>query len=150
MATGRIAVTSVRCLRTMIVFVLKATSRRVAVGLVGFGYIAHSNLCVHFKTSQSVRKASNLAGVVNRATYPTVTVLKAQKCLPKLCRDKKALLITTHNQPISVLLPIEDFEALMETMDLLGNPKAMRAVRAAKAGKLKYRKLNLFTRNLGL
>ena len=38
----------------------------------------------------------------------------------------------------------------METMDLLANPKAMRVLRAAKAGKLKYQKLDLEDENLGL
>jgi prevent-host-death family protein len=87
---------------------------------------------------------------MSTTTYPTVTVTKAQSGLPKLCRDKKTVLITTHNQPVSVLLPIEDYEALIETMDLLANPRAMRTLRAAKAAKLKYRTLDLDDENLGL
>lgn len=87
---------------------------------------------------------------MGKVTYPTLTVTKAQSGLPKLCRDKKPILITTHNKPVSVLLPIEDYDALIETMDLLANPKAMRTLRAAKAGKLKYRALNLKDENLGL
>src|SRR5437016_3066135 len=57
---------------------------------------------------------------------------------------------TGHDKPVSVLLPIEDYEALIETMDLLANPKAMRTLRAAKAGKLKYRALDLDDENFGL
>ena len=87
---------------------------------------------------------------MGKVTYPTMTVTKAQSGLPKLCRSKKAVLITTHDKPVSVLLPIEDYEALIETMDLLANPKAMRTLRAAKAGKLKYRRLSLDDENLGL
>ena len=79
-----------------------------------------------------------------------MTITKAQSGLPKLCREKKPVLITTHNRPVSVLLSIEDYEAMIETMDLLANPKAMRTIRAAKAGKLKYRKLDLADENLGL
>ncbi len=85
-----------------------------------------------------------------KTTYPTVSVSKAQSGLPKLCRDKKAILITTHEKPVSVLLPIEDYEALIETMDLLANPTAMQTLRAAKAGKLKYRRLNLNDEDFGL
>jgi PHD/YefM family antitoxin component YafN of YafNO toxin-antitoxin module len=85
-----------------------------------------------------------------KTTYPTLSVSKAQSGLPKLCRDKKAILITTHEKPISVLLPIEDYEALIETMDLLANPTAMRTLRAAKAGKLRYRRLNLNDEDFGL
>ena len=83
-------------------------------------------------------------------TFPSMTVTKAQSGLPKLCRSKKAVLITTHDKPVSVLLPVEDYEPLIETMDLLANPKAMGTLRAAKAGKLKYRRLNLDDENLGL
>ena len=79
-----------------------------------------------------------------------MTVTKAQSGLPELCRSKKAVLITTHDKPVSVLLPMEDYEALIETMDLLATPKAMRTLRAAKAGKLKYRRLDLDDENLGL
>jgi PHD/YefM family antitoxin component YafN of YafNO toxin-antitoxin module len=57
---------------------------------------------------------------------------------------------TTHDKPVSVLLPIDEYEALIETMDLLPNPKAMRALRAAMAGKLKYRKLDLNDEHFGL
>lgn len=85
-----------------------------------------------------------------KSTYPTITVTKAQSGLPKLCRSKKPVLITTHDKPVSVLLPIEDYEALIETMDLLANPTAMRTLRAAKAGKLKYRKLDLRDEHFGL
>ena len=87
---------------------------------------------------------------MSKTTYPTVTITKAQSGLPKLCRNKKPVLITTHDKPVSVLLPIEDYDALIETMDLLANPKAMRTLRAAKAGKLKYRTLNLNDENFGV
>ena len=49
-----------------------------------------------------------------------------------------------------MLLPIEDYEALIETMDLLANPKAMRTLRSAKAGQLKYRVLDLDDEDFGL
>jgi hypothetical protein len=35
-------------------------------------------------------------------------------------------------------------------MDLLANPTAMQTLRAAKAGKLRYRRLNLSDENFGL
>src|SRR5258707_15861398 len=78
-----------------------------------------------------------------KTTYPTLSVSKAQSGLPKLCRDKKAILITTPEKPVSVLLPIEDYEALIETMDLLANQTSLRTLRRAKACKLKYRRLDL-------
>jgi PHD/YefM family antitoxin component YafN of YafNO toxin-antitoxin module len=87
---------------------------------------------------------------MTKTTYPAITVTRAQSGLPKLCRSKKAVLITTHDKPVSVLLPIDEYEALIETMDLLANPKAMRTLRAARAGKLKYRKLDLNDEHFGL
>jgi prevent-host-death family protein len=77
-------------------------------------------------------------------------VHKAQQQLPKLCRSGKAYLITNRDQPSAVLLSIDDYEAIMESMDILSNPKAMRVLRAASAGKLKYKRLNLTDENFGL
>jgi prevent-host-death family protein len=79
-----------------------------------------------------------------------MTVTQAQSNLPKLCRQSRRILITKHDQPVSVLLPIGDYEALMETMDLLSNSSAMKILRAAKAGKLSYKKLNLQNEDFGL
>mgnify|MGYP001598376514 CR=1 FL=1 len=44
----------------------------------------------------------------------------------------------------------EDYDALLETMELLSNPTAMKTLRAAKAGKLAYKELNLADENFGL
>lgn len=85
-----------------------------------------------------------------KATYPVMTVTQAQSNLPKLCRQSRRILITKRDQPVSVLLPIADYEAIMETMDLLSNASAMKILRAAKAGKLRYKKLNLQDEDFGL
>jgi prevent-host-death family protein len=77
-------------------------------------------------------------------------VTKAQSNFPRLCREGRNVLITKRDQPVSVLLSIEDYEALMETVDLLSNPKAMKALRAAMAGKLRYKRLDLDDDNFGL
>ena len=85
-----------------------------------------------------------------KATYPVMSVTQAQSDFPKLCRQGKRILITKRDKPVSVLLPIGDYEAMMETMDLLSNPRAMKTLRAAKAGKLTYRKLDLDDEHFGL
>jgi PHD/YefM family antitoxin component YafN of YafNO toxin-antitoxin module len=79
-----------------------------------------------------------------------MTVKQAQSSLPKLCRQGKPILVTNRQRPVSVLLSVDDYEAMIETMDLLSNPKAMRAIRAAKAGKPAYRDLDLDDENFGL
>ena len=79
-----------------------------------------------------------------------MSVTQAQGQFPKLCRSSRGILITKREKPVSVLLPIEDYEAIMETMELLANPKAMKILRAAKSRKLSYKELDLEDENFGL
>ena len=85
-----------------------------------------------------------------KVTGNTLTVSRAQAGLPKLCNSGKSYLITNRYKPTVVLLPIADYESLIETMDLLADPRARRTLRAAKAGRLSYRDLNLDDENFGL
>ena len=87
---------------------------------------------------------------MSNAMCPTLSIAQAQRSLPKLCRSKKPVLITSRDRPVSVLLPIGCYEALIETIDLLSNPQAMRTLRAAKAGTLKYRRLDLDDEHFGV
>jgi len=85
-----------------------------------------------------------------KVTGQTMTVSKAQAGLPKLCNSGKSYLITRRDEPAAVLMPIEDYESLIETLDLLSNPRAMQILRAAKAGKVSYKPLDLDDEGLGL
>ena len=85
-----------------------------------------------------------------KVTDNTVTVSRAQAGLPKLCNSGRSFLITNRDKPTAVLLPITDYESLIETMDLLSKPQAMQVLRAAKAGKLKHKDLDLDDENFGL
>ena len=80
----------------------------------------------------------------------TYTIAQAQANLPKLCRSKKRFVIARRDKPVYVAMPIEDFDAVLETMELLANPKAMKALRAARTGKAKYQDLDLDDENFGL
>ena len=80
----------------------------------------------------------------------TLTLEEAQANLPKLCRSGKRFVISRRHKPVYVALPLAEFDALLETMELLANPAAMKTLRAAKAGKLAYRELNLADENFGL
>jgi PHD/YefM family antitoxin component YafN of YafNO toxin-antitoxin module len=73
----------------------------------------------------------------------TYTVRQAQAQLPRLLRSKKTVTICRRDEPIFYLVPKPRWEAIAETLELLSNPKAMRTLRAAKAGKLKYKPLDL-------
>lgn len=80
----------------------------------------------------------------------TYTVSEAQANLPSLCRSGKRFVISRRDKPIYVAMPLEDYDALLETMELLSNPKAMKTLRAARAGRLAYKELDLEDENFGL
>lgn len=75
---------------------------------------------------------------------------EAQANLPKLCRSGCRFVIANRDRPVVVAMPVDDFEALMETLDVLADPAAMKAVQAARSGKAKYRALDLTDENFGL
>ena len=84
---------------------------------------------------------------MNKVTY---TVSEAQANLPGLCRTGRRFVISRRDKPVYVAMPLEDYDALLETMELLSNPRAVTTLRAAKAGRLAYKELNLADENFGL
>jgi len=78
------------------------------------------------------------------------TIREAQSQLPRLCNSRKRFVIARRNDPVYVALPLEEFDALLETMELLSNPKAANTLRAAKANRLAYKELDLNDENFGL
>jgi PHD/YefM family antitoxin component YafN of YafNO toxin-antitoxin module len=80
----------------------------------------------------------------------TYTVSEAQANLPRLCRKARPFVISRRGTPVYVAVPFEYYDALLETLELLSNPTAMRALRAAKEGKLEYQELDLGDENFGL
>jgi PHD/YefM family antitoxin component YafN of YafNO toxin-antitoxin module len=80
----------------------------------------------------------------------TYTISEAQAKLPTLCRSGRRFVISRRDKPVYVAMPLEDYDALLETMELLNNPAAMKTLRAAKAGKLAYKDLDLADEDFGL
>ena len=80
----------------------------------------------------------------------TYNMKEAQAGLTKLCRSGKRFVIANRNRPVVVAMPIEDFEALMETLDVLADPAAMKAIQSARNGESTYRQLDLDDENFGL
>ena len=76
--------------------------------------------------------------------HKIVSVSQAKARLLELVRqvdeEGKAYLLTKDGEPVSALVPIEDYEALQETLDVLGNQKTMehlkKALRDEKSSKL--------------
>jgi PHD/YefM family antitoxin component YafN of YafNO toxin-antitoxin module len=81
------------------------------------------------------------------AIYP---ISEAQAKLSKLCREGNRFVIANRNRPVMMALPMNEFEALMETLDVLSDPKAMREIQRANAGEGDYRPLDLNDEDFGL
>jgi PHD/YefM family antitoxin component YafN of YafNO toxin-antitoxin module len=67
----------------------------------------------------------------------TVTVSQAQAQLPKLLK-KDSFAISRHGKVIGIYLSRDRIEALIETMELLGDPGFTKALKEHKAGKMRF------------
>jgi prevent-host-death family protein len=68
----------------------------------------------------------------------TVTVAQLQAQAPRCVRRAEregALNIARHGRPVAVLLSRERMEAIIETLEIMGNRKAMKSIRDYKAGR---------------
>ena len=63
----------------------------------------------------------------------TITLKELRPALPKVVDsiDSKMdrYVVTRHGKPVIVMLNIEDYEALMETLDILADPEAKKGIR---------------------
>ena len=82
----------------------------------------------------------------------TYSVTEAQTNLPRLLKDANeegSIAITRHAETVAYLISRERMEAIVETLDLLANPQAMRAVRDYEAGKTKFLPLSALDEDAG-
>ena len=77
-------------------------------------------------------------------------ISEAQANLPGLCQSGRRFVISRRDKPVYVAMPLEDYDAMLETMEILSNPAAMKTLRAAKAGRLAYKELDLADETFGL
>ena len=71
----------------------------------------------------------------------TYNISTAQAQLPRLVRQAesgKPISITKRDEPVAYLVSRAHFEAIVETLEIMSDPAAMRILRRAKSGKLKY------------
>ena len=66
-----------------------------------------------------------------------MTVSEAQAQLPKLLK-KDSFTISRHGKVIGVYLSRDRIEALIETMELLGDPSFTKALKDYRSGKMKF------------
>ncbi len=74
----------------------------------------------------------------------TYSISEAQAKLPSLLRDPRATFvpITRHNETVGYLLSKQRMDAIVETLELLADPKAMKALQKARTGKTRYKSLD--------
>lgn len=71
----------------------------------------------------------------------TYSVTQAQTNLPRLIKeaaDEGSIAITRHEETVAYLISRGRMDAIMETLDLLGNPAAMKALRDYEQGTTKF------------
>ena len=71
----------------------------------------------------------------------TYSVTDAQTNLPRLLKnaaDGGSIAITRHQETVAYLVSRERMEAIAETLELLGNAAAMKAIRDYEARRMKF------------
>ncbi|MGH7976219.1 MAG: type II toxin-antitoxin system Phd/YefM family antitoxin [Limisphaerales bacterium] len=71
----------------------------------------------------------------------TMEISQARRDLPKAVRGLKksgSLAISNRGRTVAYLISRDRVEAMLETMEILGNPKAMKAIRDFEAGRTKF------------
>jgi prevent-host-death family protein len=71
----------------------------------------------------------------------TYSVTQAQTNLPKLIKEatnEGSVTITRHDETVAYLISRGRMDAIMETLDLLANPAAMKELRKYEAGNTKF------------
>ena len=78
----------------------------------------------------------------------TVELNEAQQKLPALVRSKKTVTIARGGEAVAFLVSRERMEAIFESLEILSNPAAVKAIKRARSGKAKYIPLEDFEREL--
>jgi antitoxin YefM len=71
----------------------------------------------------------------------TMEIAKARRDLPRVVRGLKktgSLAISNRGRTVAYLISRDRVEAMLETMEIMGNPLAMKAIRDYEAGKTKF------------
>jgi len=74
----------------------------------------------------------------------TYSITEGQARFPRVVREAQAgsvATITKHDEPVAYVIGKERMSALVETMEILANPAAMKAIRDNEAGKLKSHRI---------
>jgi hypothetical protein len=72
----------------------------------------------------------------------TVTISKAQSQFPALCRRTETTSVTRRGDVVAFIVPKARMLDLLEQMEILANPRAMKAIERARSGKGKNHPLS--------
>ncbi len=82
----------------------------------------------------------------------TVTAAKAKTQFSRLLRqveEGETIAISKRDETVAFLIPRARLEALIETMEVLGNPAAIQAIRQHEAGQLTFHPLSALDEDNG-
>src|SRR5450756_2476996 len=85
---------------------------------------------------KTCRKIKN--GLCRICMKNTLTITKGQAQFPALCRSGRTSAIPRKGEVAAFNMPRTRMADLLEQMEILSNPAAMKAINNAKAGKGKY------------
>jgi PHD/YefM family antitoxin component YafN of YafNO toxin-antitoxin module len=70
----------------------------------------------------------------------TYNVARAQANFTRLLKqaEQQPIAITRHDETVAYILSANRMEAIIETLEIMGNPDAMKAIREHQAGKTKF------------
>jgi prevent-host-death family protein len=80
----------------------------------------------------------------------TVTITELQAQAPRCVRRAEkhgSVTIARHGRTVAFLVSRERMEAIIETLEIMGNPKAMKALRSYEAGRGKFKDVSCLDEN---
>jgi prevent-host-death family protein len=80
----------------------------------------------------------------------TVTITELQAQAPRCVRRAEkngSVTIARHGRTVAFLVSRERMEAIIETLEIMGNPKAMKALRNYEAGRCKLKDVSCLDEN---
>ena len=92
-------------------------------------------------TGANYSKLAGTGGIIYSSIVKTTySITSAQAKLPTLVREcaKGLITITKRDEAVAYVVSRERMEAIIETLEIMGNPKAMKALKDAREGKTKY------------
>jgi hypothetical protein len=78
-----------------------------------------------------------------------LSVSEAQARLPRWVLSKETIKVQSHEKTVAFIVPRDRMEALLETMEILSNSAAMRAIRCDQSGKGRYLPLSTLDEDEG-